>query len=54
MQETKFIDLDETMDKTGLHEIDNNEDSFTWSNKHIEGIIYFKIDRALGNMDWMH
>jgi hypothetical protein len=40
------------MDRVGLSEMDSLGDYYTWSNKHVDGIIYSRIDRVLGNVDW--
>ncbi|WJX68825.1 hypothetical protein P8452_53158 [Trifolium repens] len=32
--------------------MDSLGDYYTWSNKHVDGIIYSRIDRVLGNVDW--
>lgn len=40
------------MKRTELDEKDSNGDYYTWSNKHIKGIIYFRIGRVLRNLDW--
>lgn len=40
------------MVEVGLCEINMVGNEYTWSNKHSQCVIYSKIDRALGNMDW--
>lgn len=50
--EEEYRHLQEMMQHTGLSEVDNIGDHFTWSNKHSVGTIYSRIDRILGNVDW--
>ncbi|XP_058783664.1 uncharacterized protein LOC131658381 [Vicia villosa] len=46
-------DLKEMMDNTGLAKLDSVGEYYTWSNKHVDGIIYSRIDHLLGNIDWL-
>lgn len=43
VQEKEYADLPELMRNTGLFEIDGNGEYYTWSNKHIKGVIYSRI-----------
>jgi hypothetical protein len=52
VHESEYVDLVSMMHKTNLSEMDSNGDYFTWSNKHVAGAIYSRIDRVLGNVDW--
>ncbi|KAK2370109.1 hypothetical protein QL285_083191 [Trifolium repens] len=52
VHESEYCDMASMMDKVGLSEMDSLGDYYTWSNKHVEGIIYSRIDRVLGNVDW--
>ncbi|KAI5433138.1 hypothetical protein KIW84_020430 [Lathyrus oleraceus] len=47
-----YIDLVNMMENTGLFEKDSNGDPFTWSNKNVNGTIYSRIYRVIGNMKW--
>ncbi|CAK8562590.1 unnamed protein product [Lathyrus sativus] len=40
------------MDRTNLNEMDSIGDYYTWSNKHNENVIYFRIDHVLANVEW--
>lgn len=40
------------MEQTGLYDMDNSEDYYTWSNKQSECAIYSRIDKVLGIMEW--
>ncbi|CAI8594807.1 unnamed protein product [Vicia faba] len=51
--EKEYEDLKEMMKDTGLYEMDNIGDYYTWSNKHVDGVIYSRIGRALANVDWL-
>lgn len=44
------IDLHNMIAQTGLFEMNIIGDYYTWSNNHIEDIIYSIIDRVLGNV----
>ena len=35
-----------------LSELDGTEDYYTWSNKHLVGTIYSRVDRVIRNVDW--
>jgi hypothetical protein len=52
VHESEYTDLTSMMNIAGLSDMDNMGDYFTWSNKHTDGMIYSKIDRVLGNVDW--
>ncbi|KAK2424092.1 hypothetical protein QL285_034490 [Trifolium repens] len=52
VHESKYIDLSSFMDRVGLSEMDSLGDYYTWSNKHVDGMIYSRIDGVLGNVDW--
>ncbi|XP_045791547.1 uncharacterized protein LOC123886260 [Trifolium pratense] len=52
VHESEYTDLASLMDKSGLSEMNSLGDYYTWSNKHVDGIIYSRIDRVLGNVDW--
>ncbi|PNX83937.1 hypothetical protein L195_g039987 [Trifolium pratense] len=52
VQPAEFYDLDCMMDEIGLYEHDTRGSHFTWSNKHTNGVIYTRIDRAICNREW--
>ncbi|CAL5205182.1 unnamed protein product [Lathyrus oleraceus] len=41
------------MEKVGIFEMDNLGDYYTWSNKQTDDPIYSRIDKVLGNLDWL-
>lgn len=49
----EYIDLRNMMDQTDLFEMDSKRYYYTWSNKQCENSIYSRIDRVLGNLDWL-
>lgn len=51
--EKEYIDLVSMLSNTGLYEMESNGNYFTWSNKQGDNVIYSRIDRVLGNMEWM-
>ncbi|XP_058726404.1 uncharacterized protein LOC131597745 [Vicia villosa] len=53
VSDVEVRDLKEMMDNTGLAELDSVGEYYTWSNKHVYGIIYSRIDHVLGNIDWL-
>lgn len=48
----EYVDLEFMMETLGLHELDMFGNEFTWSNKHKQGVIYSKVDRAMANIAW--
>lgn len=48
----EFSDLEEMMEEICLHEHETRGSHYTWSNKHTNGMIYSRIDRAICNKDW--
>ena len=50
--ETKVRDLKTMMSNMGLFEADMKGNHYTWSNKHVVDVIYSRIDRVIGNVDW--
>ncbi|CAJ2661953.1 unnamed protein product [Trifolium pratense] len=52
VHESEYSDMASMMEKVGLAEMDSLGDYYTWSNKHVDGTIYSRIDRVLGNVDW--
>lgn len=48
----EFQDLSAMMDTVDLFEHDTIGNHFTWTNKHVQGVIYSRIDRALCNQSW--
>lgn len=50
--EAEFVDLANMMEAVGLAEMDSMGDFYTWSNKQVDNIIYFRIDSVLGNVEW--
>jgi len=50
--ESKYEDLAKMMRNTGTFEKDSTGDYYTWSNKQTDGMIYSRIDRVLGNVEW--
>jgi hypothetical protein len=51
--ESEYRDLKTMMDTTCLYEMDNSGDHYTWSNKQSNCAIYSRIDRVIGNIDWL-
>ncbi|CAJ2651355.1 unnamed protein product [Trifolium pratense] len=51
--ESEYRDLSTMMDITSLYEMDSNGDHFTWSNKQRDCAIYSRIERVIGNIDWL-
>lgn len=47
----EYEDFQILMDTTGLGEIDNKCELFTWTNKQIGNPIYSRIDRLLTNLE---
>jgi hypothetical protein len=52
IHESEYSDFASMMDRVGLSEMDSLGDYYTWSNKQVDGVIYSRIDRVLGNVDW--
>lgn len=52
IQAYEYADLESMMTTSGLSELPMTGHEYTRCNKHTQGVIYSKIDRALGNMDW--
>ncbi|XP_058748823.1 uncharacterized protein LOC131621801 [Vicia villosa] len=52
VHEFEYRDLEYLMESLGLFEHDTKGPHFTWSNKHADGLIYSRIDRALCNRQW--
>lgn len=50
--ESEYEDLAKMMRNTGTFEKDSMGDYYTWSNKQTDGMIYSRIDRVLGNVEW--
>ncbi|KAL5124246.1 putative ribonuclease H protein [Glycine soja] len=50
--ETEVRDLKTMMSNMGLFEADMKGNHYTWSNKHVIDVIYSRIDRVIGNVDW--
>ncbi|KAL5172015.1 hypothetical protein HKD37_16G044853 [Glycine soja] len=50
--ESEYEDLAKMMRNTGTFEKDSTGDYYTWSNKQTDGMIYSRIDRVLGNVEW--
>lgn len=49
----ELIDMRQCMEKCGLEDIKATGNFFTWTNKQeVEGRVFCKLDRALGNEDW--
>ncbi|XP_058751689.1 uncharacterized protein LOC131624791 [Vicia villosa] len=48
----EYIDLEEMMSNIGLYEHATRGSYYTWSNKHSQGTIYSRIDRAICNGEW--
>lgn len=48
----EYEDLHNMMNVTGLGEMDNTGEFFTWSNKQSRNHIYSRIDRVLDNVSW--
>lgn len=51
--ENEYKDLQNMMENTGLCEMDNKGDFFTWFNKQNASPIYLCIDRVLANLEWL-
>ncbi|KAK2357064.1 hypothetical protein QL285_094373 [Trifolium repens] len=52
VHESEYSDFASMMDRVGLSEMASLGDYYTWSNKQVDGVIYSRIDRVLGNVDW--
>ncbi|XP_058722962.1 uncharacterized protein LOC131594771 [Vicia villosa] len=48
----EYKDLAEMMQRSGLYEAASRGCHYTWSNKHLTGAIYSRIDRLIGNALW--
>ncbi|XP_058733883.1 uncharacterized protein LOC131605555 [Vicia villosa] len=48
----EYRDLDDMMQRLGLFEAPTRGCHFTWSNKQSSGVIYSRIDRVIGNVQW--
>ncbi|CAK8532803.1 unnamed protein product [Lathyrus sativus] len=53
VNEKEYIDLTSMMSATELYEMESTGDYFTWSNKQGENAIHYRIDKVLGNVEWM-
>ncbi|XP_058738371.1 uncharacterized protein LOC131610432 [Vicia villosa] len=53
VREWEFSNLREMMANSDMFKIDSKGDRFTWFNKHADGVIYTRIDRAITNMNWL-
>lgn len=53
MTDSEFVDMKNMMEKCEVAEMDSERDYYIGSNKHSEGAIYSRIDRVLGNLEWM-
>lgn len=51
--EAKVYDLKDMMDRVGIYEMNSEGDFYTWSNKQVDNVIYYRIDRVIGNIDWL-
>lgn len=51
--DNEYGGLSKMLDTTGLYEMDNIGDHFTWSNKQSDSTIYSRIDRVIGNIEWL-
>lgn len=49
--EDEYVDFNDMLEKTDLREMDSRGDYYTWSNKRVDGTIYSRINRVLGNVD---
>lgn len=50
--EEEYLDLVNMMNINGLYEADTKGCHFTWSNKHNNDVIYYRIDHMMGNIEW--
>jgi hypothetical protein len=51
--EAEYSDLSTMMNTTSLYEMDSRGDHYTGSNKQRNCAIYSRIDRVIGNIDWL-
>lgn len=51
VKESEYLDLTSMMERVGMFEKHREGDHFTWSNRHIFGTIYSRINRVLGNLE---
>lgn len=51
--EGEYSDLSKMMDIIGLYEMGSVRYHYTWSNKQSGYAIYSRIDRVIGNLDWL-
>lgn len=52
VNDNEYKDLVDMMDQTGLFEKESVGDHITWNSNQRNGMIYSRIDRVLGNIDW--
>lgn len=48
----EYVDLGGMMEEVGLTEHSTAWNTYTWSNKQTQGMIYSRIDRAICNTEW--
>jgi hypothetical protein len=53
VMEAEYSDLSTMMNTTSLYEMDSRGEHYTWSNKQRDCAIYSRIDRVIGNLDWL-
>lgn len=51
VQDIEYVDLECMMERLELNEHDTIGNHYTWSNKHSNGLIYSRIDKALRNKE---
>lgn len=52
VHEKEYKDLISMMDNTYLSVMESVGDYYTWSNKHVKGVIYSRIDHLLAIVEW--
>lgn len=53
VRQNEYCNLVDMMRRAELFEVDSIGDYYTWHNKHTLDPIYSRIDRVLGNLDWL-
>lgn len=52
MKEVEYKDLNDMMQNVGLFEANMKGGHFTWSNKYTNKVVYYRIDRVIGSVEW--
>lgn len=52
VHESEYVDMVTMMENIGFYEMDNIANYYTWSNQHVNEVIYSRTDRVLANVEW--